>query len=119
MNEQELKNALGKAYRSAEGTPPPFADSFAIAEDRYRASRRRLRWVGGLAAAAAAVAVTAGLWPGPQAPVDDEFMIADALMNSTTWTAPSDVLMPDHQFDIYRDIPVLDRSTISEEGTLL
>jgi hypothetical protein len=46
-------------------------------------------------------------------------MIADALMNSTTWTAPSDVLMPDHQFDIYRDIPVLDQSTISEEGTLL
>lgn len=114
-----MKNALGNAFRSAEGTPPPFSETFAAAEDRYRATRRRYRLAGGLAAAAAVAAVTAGLWPGPEAPVGDEFMIAEALMNSTTWTAPSDVLMPDHQFDIYRDIPVLDRSTISEEGTLL
>ena len=119
MSEQNIKNVLEKAYRSAEGKPPPFAETFAVAEDRYRTSRRRYRLAGGMAVAAAVFAVAVGLWPGQQAPMGDEFLIADALMNSTTWTAPSDVLMPDHQFDIYRDIPVLDRSTISEEGTLL
>jgi hypothetical protein len=119
MSEQDIKDVLEKAYRSAEGKPPPFAATFAVAEDRYLTSRRRLRVAGGMVAAAAVVAVAVGLWSGQQASVEDEFMIADALMNSTTWTAPSDVLMPDHQFDIYRDIPVLDRSTISEEGTLL
>jgi hypothetical protein len=119
MSEQDIKKVLETAYQSAEGKPPPFAEAFAVAEDRYRASRRRFRLAGGVAAAAAVVAITVVLWPGQQAPVGDEFMIADALMNSTTWTAPSDVLMPDHQFDIYRDIPVLDQSTISEEGTLL
>jgi len=59
------------------------------------------------------------LLPEGPSELDDEYLIADALMNSTSWTAPSDSLMPQHQFDIYREIPFPDPSTISEEGSLL
>jgi len=41
------------------------------------------------------------------------------LLGTTGWSAPSDSLMPDHQFDIYQDIPVLIESTETYGGTLL
>jgi hypothetical protein len=40
-------------------------------------------------------------------------------MNSTLWSAPSDVLMPEHAIDIYQDIPDMPVSTDFIEGTLL
>ena len=33
------------------------------------------------------------------------------LMDSTYWSAPSDVLLPDREFDIYQDLPELFEST--------
>jgi len=117
-SEYRIQQTLKSAYRSAEGKPPAFDDMFAAAESRQRRSRR-FRAAGGMAAAAALLAVTIALWPGQQAEVSDEFLIADALMNSTSWSAPSDSLLPQHQFDIYQGIPLLDESTISQEGSLL
>ncbi len=49
----------------------------------------------------------------------DEFLIAAALLENTSWAAPSDVLLPQHRFDIYREIPAFIESTKLEEGTLL
>lgn len=119
MSDETIGKALQDAYRTAEGKPPPFDAVWAAAEARHATTQRRFRVVSGLAAAAAVMAITVIFWPGQQAEMTDEFLIADALMNSTSWTAPSDALMPDHQFDIYQGIPLLDASTISQEGSLL
>ncbi len=118
MNEAELKSGLQKAWKRAEGTPPAFDETWAAAEARHAKSGFRRTALAGVAAAAA-LAVVIVLLPEQQVELTDEFLIADALMNSTSWTAPSDVLMPEHQFDIYREIPIPDPSTIAEEGSLL
>ena len=120
MSDQIIKDALKDAYRSAEGKPPSFDDVWAAAERQYQASgRRRVRTASGLAAAVALAAITALLWPQQEPELTDDYLIADALMNSTSWVAPSDSLLPEHQFDIYQDIPALGPSTNSQEGTLL
>jgi hypothetical protein len=119
MNENQVKQDLKSAYQAAERKPPPFNEVWAAAEVAHGRMRRRFRVIGGLAAAVAVIAITAGLWPEQQAELTDEFLIADALMNSTSWSAPSDSLMPEHQFDIYQEIPFLNESTNSQEGTLL
>ena len=119
MNEDQVQKGLQDAFQLAEGKPPSFDAVWAAAEARHRRSRRRLRVISGLAASVAVIGITVGLWPGQQADLTDEFLIADALMNSTSWTAPSDALMPEHQFDIYQEIHFLIESTNSEEGSLL
>lgn len=119
MNDDDMKNGLKSAYRAAEGKPPPFARTWAAAESRHAGSVNRRRLVGGLAAAAAVAAVTVALWPSQQAELTDEYLIADSLLNSTSWAAPSDSLMPEHQFDIYGEFPFPEASTNEQEGTLL
>jgi len=116
MNDDEMKKALKGAYQVAEGKPPSFDRTMAAAERRSRRSGTRLKAIGGLAAALVAALV---LWPTREPEPPDDFLIAASLMNSTSWTAPSDALMPEHQFDIYQEIPFLNESTISPEGTLL
>ena len=118
MNEDELKSGLQKAWKRAGRTPPAFAETWAAAEARHARSGFQRKALAGVAAAAA-LAVVIVLLPEQQVELADEFLIADALMNSTSWTAPSDVLMPERQFDIYREIPFPGPSTISEEGPLL
>ena len=118
MNDEEMKEGLKKAFTAAERKPPSFSETMAAAESRQARSALRWKAVAGLAAAAV-LAITVSLIPEQQADLGDEYLIADALMNSTSWTAPSDLLMPEHQFDIYREIPFPDPSTISEEGSLL
>ena len=120
MSEKEIKDALQGAFRSMEKTPPSFDETWAAAERRNQASRqRKWRVAGGMAATVALAAITALLWPQQEAELTDDYLIADALMNSTSWTAPSDRLLPEHQFDIYQEIPALVPSTNSQEGTLL
>ena len=117
MNEDKLKKDLQDAFGVAETKPRPFRETWAAAEARH--ARVAFRWKAAACVAAAAVLAAIVLTPGEQPELSDDYMIADALMNSTTWTAPSDVLMPDHQFDIYREVPLPNPSTISEEGSLL
>ena len=116
MNDEALKDALKGAYQEAEGQPPSFEETLAAAEQRTSRAGNGLRFAAGLAAALVAAFV---LWPATEPELTDEFLIADSLMNSTTWTAPSDALMPEHEFDIYQETPFLNESTISPEGTLL
>lgn len=116
MNDEELKNALKSAYQVAEKKAPSFGETMTAAERRLKPSGMRLKVLGGLAAALVGALV---FWPGRVPEPTDDFLIADSLMNSTSWIAPSDALMPEHQFDIYRETPFLNESTISPEGTLL
>lgn len=123
MNDDALKRELKQAFDAAQPhVVPPFDETYAIAADRAGRQRTRIRL--GLAAALM-ITVTAGmlLWPALEPGVSelpgDDLLIADALMNSTTWRAPSDALLPDHAFDIYQDIPFGDVSTDLEEGSLL
>ena len=117
--DEMLGDMLQRAQREADGTAPDFAATFAAAEDRA-ARRRRLQYTA--VAAAAVVAVIAfGLIPAQK----DEFTFVDLdeLTATTQWSAPSDILLPQHQFDIYRELPRLfeatDVSTDSDGGTLL
>ena len=118
MNDEQLKKGLKDAFAAAEGKPPSFEETFAAAATRRGRSPLRWKAAAGLAAAVV-LAVTVSLLPEQQAELSDDYLIADALMNATSWTAPSDSLMPEHQFDIYREIPFPDPSTFSEEGSLL
>lgn len=118
MSDLEIQKKLKRAFAAAQAKPPPFDEVWAKAEAAGLRSRRYRLWAG-IAAAAAVVAVVAGLWPAQEGELADDFLIADSLLNSTSWSAPSDMLMPEHQFDIYQDIPVLMESTQTQEGSLL
>ena len=67
----------------------------------------------------AMIAIVAGLWSSQEAGMSDDYLIADSLLNTTQWSAPSDALMPTHEFDIYQELPVLLESTKPAEGALL
>ena len=41
------------------------------------------------------------------------------LLDSTNWVAPSDALLPEHEFDIFEELPRPMESTDSAEGALL
>jgi len=114
--QEKLQEALAVVHAEQA---PPFADVWAAAERRQAVSRKRNTGMVGMAAAIAVVVATFSLWSANEAEVVDEFLIADALLNSTQWSAPSDLLMPEHQFDLYQDLPLLMESTESQEGSLL
>ena len=120
MKEADIRRALKPAFdREQVNAAPGFDEVWAKSEAAYRYSQRKVRLLGGVAAVLALAVIAATLWPSQRAEFSDDYLIADALMNSTLWAAPSDTLMPEHQFDIYREIPLLIESTNSLEGTLL
>ena len=120
MNENagnELDTSLRESLKDtfdANLDAPPFDRVFDAAEQQVRRSRRRNRWYAG----AAAVAIVTALVIGLQTP-DSVYIQVDDLMATTQWTAPSDVLLPTHEFDIYQELPVLLESTKPAEGALL
>ena len=73
----------------------------------------------GFAAAAVVVAMLV-ITVGNPPPVDETAYIEIAeLLETTYWSAPSDVLLPEREFDIYQELPVLFESTEPAEGALL
>ena len=113
---ENLQEALAVVHAEQA---PPFADVWAAAERRHAVARKRYAGIAGMAAAIAVAVAAFSLWSANEVEMVDEFLIADALINSTQWSAPSDFLMPEHQFDIYQDMPLLMESTESQEGSLL
>ena len=95
---------------------PSFAAAWQAAERRHAMSRRRNRVFAGAAAVIAAVVVGMLLQAPPS---NGEYIAMDELMSSTSWTAPSDVLLPEHEFDIYQELPSLLESTETGGGSLL
>lgn len=118
MTDDALKNQLKRAFDAAEDTAaPPFGDVWHAATLQHRRERRRYAILSGVAAALAIAVI--GLWSYRQVPVSDEFLIADALLNQTQWSAPSDVLLPEHEYDIYQEVPFLVEPTNPNEGLFL
>lgn len=117
--EDRLRDTLPQQQRDMEaGRVPEFDSVWADAEARVAERRRRDRAIGGLAAAAVLAAVI-GL--GLMRPAEQEWQYVnpDDFESSTSWVAPSDVLLPEHRFDIFGEIPVLIESTVTDEGALL
>lgn len=112
--ENPIRQAFRQHQQTAESAPA-FDKVFAAAMRRSRAARRS-RYLG-LAAAAVVAAVAISLLP-----VQEEEMIyvdLEELVATTQWSAPSDSLLPEYQFDIYREMPRLFESTEPDGGTLL
>lgn len=114
QEDQSLRTRVREAWPEPAQTPP-FDAAWAAAE-RRRAGRRYAYAIG--AAAAAVVAAVIVLFSSG-APVQDSYVETADLMDSTYWTAPSDALLPDREFDIYQDMPVIFESTDPAEGALL
>lgn len=116
-SDMKLREALREAQQNAEsGHAPAFDRVWAAATVRARTMRRRRAVVGSVAAAAVAVFAVALLMPGG---IEPQFIDAEELLGTTSWSAPSDGLLPEHRFDIYEDIPVLIESTETYGGALL
>jgi len=116
MNDEELKQKLKSGLQAMQPDAPRFAEVWSAAKAVRSKSRRSYA---GLAAAAAAVSLlTIVLWPAGRLP-DDSYLNELALLNSTHWSAPSDVLMSDLDWGVYQDIPQFIESTEMQEGTLL
>ena len=112
----QLKEALGAVH---EQEPPAFDAVWAAAESQHLKARRRYATFSGIAAVLAMVTVVAGLWSSEDTGMSDEYLIVDSLLNGTQWSAPSDALMPQHEFDIYQEVPFLMESTNLDEGSIL
>lgn len=120
MNEDSVDLELRRALRGKpHAAAPDFEEMMAAAEQQASPERHRLYLSGAIAAVLAVVVIGAMLRTSlPEAP-QDEYRIGDALLSSTDWHAPSDDWLPQRQFDIYRDLPALPRSTEMTRGTLL
>lgn len=111
MSDERLKERVRDALASRQREAPPFTRTWAAAEARHRRSRRRYGVTAGVAASVALIAAAFVLWPSDPQQVPAGIVTADALLGTTQWTAPSDVLLPEHRFDIFGDLPVLGEST--------
>lgn len=117
-SDTRLGSALRDAQAHAEGdAAPDFSRVWDAARARAAADRNRRRLLAASGAVAAVLAIVVGL----PTPSEDEwrYIDADELLQTTGWSAPSDSLLPDREFDIYRDIPVLIESTDNYGGALL
>lgn len=110
-------NTLRGEVRQAwpAGDSPSFDETWQAARRRYATGRRRYRWFASAAALVAAIVVALNTG----SPTQHSYIEVADLLDSTYWSAPSDVLLPDRTFDIYQDLPVIFESTDPAEGALL
>jgi hypothetical protein len=114
----ETDNGLRDQIRNtwpAPGREPAFSQVWQSARQRHAAVRRRNQQFAGAAVVVAAVVIAFFA----ESPSEHSYIEVADLMESTYWTAPSDVLLPEREFDIYQDMPVLFESTEPAGGTLL
>ena len=116
MTDTKFEQRLRRELRSEERAPS-FEDTWNAAELRYGRGRRRNATLASLAATLAAIAIIVNALM----PEDDEvaFIEMAELLETTSWEAPSDVLLPTREFDIYQDLPALMESTEEVGGALL
>ena len=113
-NDDTLRRRVREAWPKPSQVPP-FEAAWTAAE-RRRHDRRYGYGFGAAAAAVTAAAII--LVSNGGAPAESYVEVAE-LMNSTYWAAPSDVLLPEREFDIYQDLPALMESTEEVGGALL
>lgn len=117
MSDNETGKHIRQAFDAMHEKAPPFDELWTAAESQHRRERRRYAAFGSIAAAVAVVVIT--FMSTKDGEVNDEYLIADSLLNDTHWTAPSDVLLPQHSIDIYREVPFQLEPTNFDEGSLL
>lgn len=120
MNEpnKTLQGQLQQAQQEAEQDRVPDFDTVWVAAEKRAATGRKQGWMAaGAVAAAIVVMITVGLQRSAER--EWQYVNPDEFESSTSWVAPSDVLLPEHRVDIFREIPVLIESTKTEEGALL
>ena len=115
MDEKGLKQRLKASLQSRQGEAPEFDATWDAAERRYRVSSARYRRFAGVAAIAAIVIILMQLPDRDHRP----YLTEADLMSSTQWLAPSDVLLPRHEFDLYGELPVLIDINGIEKGSPL
>ena len=118
MNDSDdrLRELVSRAWPlAAERREPSFDSSWQAATTRQSAARKRYQRFAAAAAIAAAVVIVVNM---PAQTTQPYIEVAD-LLESTYWSAPSDVLLPDRQFDIYQELPVIFESTEPTGGSLL
>ncbi len=117
---QESDDALRRRTKRAleiDAPVPTFDATFAAAERQLETPQRH-HWI--FASAAAAVVVALAVAPFvSRAPAGPEYVQVAELMGTAGWTAPSDVLLPRHEIDLYRELPEIPESTKPAEGALL
>ncbi len=95
---------------------PDFDQAWCAAESRYKRGRR-YQALSGLAATVAAGAILLKVFA--PAPTELPLIEIGELLGTTSWQAPSDVLLPERQIDIYQDLPDLIQSTDGAGEALL
>jgi len=115
-SDRVLRDRLVRAWQHNDNYQrPSFESSWQLAEDRHAAGRRHYRRFASVAVLAAALVIAVNLY----SPASDRYIEVADLLETTYWSAPSDVLLPDREFDLYQDMPVLFESTEPAGGTLL
>ncbi len=111
-----LGDNLKRSWRATVGREPPSFDAAWHAAETRHLRRRRIRHT----AIAAAFVMVGAIVLKSGVPTDDAAYIEIAeLLESTNWSAPSDALLPEREFDIYEDIPSFIESTEPVGGALL
>jgi len=105
---EQIRDAFGRHT----GVTPAFDRVFEAAVTRQRQRRRHYSY--GISAMIVALVLVAILHDPASPSLVDE----DVLLGSTRWRAPSDVLLPTRDTDLYSTMPVLVESTKSGERTL-
>ena len=96
---------------------PPFALAWEAAERRVDHGRRRLHMAAAAAVAVIGLVVVFNVAEPPQEAL--EYIEVAELLNSTSWSAPSDALLPTRRVDVYQEVPDLLESTDVYGGALL
>lgn len=112
-DDKSLREAVRQSWPNPSA--PSFEKTWSAATQRRAPRRRRY----GFLAAAAALGAIGLITLNGQAPEQNTYIEVAELLESTYWTAPSDALLPDRQFDIYQDMPEIFESTEPAGGTLL
>ena len=116
----KVKESLRKTYDARVGKAvPDFEATWFAAKDRVRVSKRRSKMNSAIAASIALVAIVFTAMLSQQSSQRPDSELAAMLLVSTQWIAPSDVLMPEHSFDIYRDVPEFIEPIDLTKGLLL
>ena len=119
MEDREIREKVKQSLESRSSDVPDFEASWLAAEARYLDEKRRIRRNSGVVAAVTIVAVFLALLPDDENPAYPELGINEDFLSSTLWTAPSDVLIPKHEIDVYQDLPALMESTEYGDESLL
>ena len=96
---------------------PSFALAWEAAERRADQGRRRLHMAAAAAVAVIGLVVVIDVAEPPQEAL--EYIEVAELLNSTSWMAPSDALLPTRRVDVYQEVPDLLESTDVYGGALL